>query len=592
MHRIPAAFLIALTCVCARAQDFARPKQLTKDLDVSVVPQMRKDKWGYANDKGKFVIKPVFDAAEEFKTYQSSDGAPFECALVKSGGKWGVLRRDATYYVEPVLDTVLLRHDNDFAIFVKNGRYGLLRFDDMSFDPFVIPAVYARIDTLTQYGGYFLRSATHSGYCDEFGRTVVKVTYRKLEESGQFLKATSDAGLCGLLSLSNEEILPTKFRSIEEGPDNRYLVVESSDGRYGCYSNTGEEVIPPMLESPPVNELKFKALPGARVEFRQNAFPHEFYSFEKHGDEYLLRFVLPITSLGCAFAGHTEIVSVTLPDCIMQYNPFEFKNCTSLMSVGLLPGITDLPEGMFSGCISLIDVDLPEGVRRIPDRFFENCESLEQVQLPSGVNAVGAGAFRGCSYLEEIHTRALIYELGEDSFRDCLRLSTLPRLTELRSLGARAFMNCTLLEKFDVPEGITAIAPDTFRGCDNLEEISFSRNLSTIGEGAFKGCYMLRSIELPESLVNLEKMALCNTGLTEVYLPDSVQVIGERALEIISLQSASLDSKFKSAAKFIFGSAFPEITWRSDYEPEAEPELLPEAVPEAEPEIDLEIPEE
>ena len=595
MRRALAAFALLLG-LCARAQDFVRLKPLTKDLDVPLVPQERKDKWGYVNDKGKFIIRNVFDAAGEFITYQSSDGAPFTCAVVKSEGKWGVLRRDASYFVEPVLDTVILRRDNDFAIVVKNGRYGLMRFDEASFDPFVIPTVYVRIDTLKRYGGYFLRSSTHSGYCDEFGSTVIRVSCKGLEESGQFLKATSDAGFTGLLTRTGEEILPTVFRSITEGPDNRYLVVESADGKFGCYSNSGDEVIPAVLDAPPVNEVRFKTAGGARIEFSQSDFPHEFYAYEKDRNGYVMRFVLPLTSLGAAFAGHSEVTEVTLPDCILNYCPGEFKDCPSLEKVNLLRGITEIPEGMFEGCKFLESITLPDGILRVPARMFKDCEFLDRIELPASVGEIAAEAFAGCVNLETVSSRGFIYNIGECAFSGCIRLRALPRLNSLRELGSGAFQNCTMLDRFIIPEDISAIAPDTFRGCDNLSEVFFPASLTAIGDSAFKGCYMMREVSLPQGMRTVGAMAFCNTGLVDVTLPESVESVGERAFEILSLRTASLDWKFNDCVATIFGSIIPEITWRGQPEPEPDPELLPEAepefVPEAEPELDPEaVPE-
>ena len=49
-------------------------------------------KWGYIKTEGTYIIEPKFDGA-----WALSDGI----ALVKMDGKWGYIKTDGTFLVEP-----------------------------------------------------------------------------------------------------------------------------------------------------------------------------------------------------------------------------------------------------------------------------------------------------------------------------------------------------------------------------------------------------------------------------------------------------------------------------------------------------------
>ena len=107
-----------------------------------------------------------------------------------------------------------------------------------------------------------------------------------------------------------------------------------------------------------------------------------------------------ITAIGSgAFAGNSEIVSVTLSSGIKKIGQEAFSECNGLESISLPSSITNIGIGAFCGCTNLKSVLLPSGVTSIGDDAFAECSSLSSITIPSSVVSIGDNAFGGCDNL-------------------------------------------------------------------------------------------------------------------------------------------------------------------------------------------------
>ena len=65
-------FRVLLLCLCYSSLAFAQLPKLKelkgKDLYGDIFPAEKKGKWGYINEKGKFIIKPIFEEAQNIVT--------------------------------------------------------------------------------------------------------------------------------------------------------------------------------------------------------------------------------------------------------------------------------------------------------------------------------------------------------------------------------------------------------------------------------------------------------------------------------------------------------------------------------------------
>ena len=126
-----------------------------------------------------------------------------------------------------------------------------------------------------------------------------------------------------------------------------------------------------------------------------------------------------------AFRGNTTIVSVTLPSGNTDIYEYTFAGCTSLTTVNFNSNVTHIHDGAFAGCTSmtsfvfessisiieyeafagsgLTDLVVPATVT-VSGRAFADCLSLRTVEFYGkvGEGSMFDGLFRGCTSLEEI----------------------------------------------------------------------------------------------------------------------------------------------------------------------------------------------
>lgn len=107
-----------------------------------------------------------------------------------------------------------------------------------------------------------------------------------------------------------------------------------------------------------------------------------------------------VTAIGSgAFAGNTDIRSVSLPSTVTQIGQEAFADCTSLTSVSLPSSLENIGIGAFYGCTNLSSVSVPNGTKSIGDEAFAQCTSLSSVTIPSSVTSISDDAFDGCDSL-------------------------------------------------------------------------------------------------------------------------------------------------------------------------------------------------
>ena len=70
-----------------------------------------------------------------------------------------------------------------------------------------------------------------------------------------------------------------------------------------------------------------------------------------------------------------------------------FKGCTSLKTVTIGEGATEITAQAFQNCTSLTTISLPNTLTTILDGAFENCSSLESITIPESVTEFGGSIF-------------------------------------------------------------------------------------------------------------------------------------------------------------------------------------------------------
>ena len=74
----------------------------------------------------------------------------------------------------------------------------------------------------------------------------------------------------------------------------------------------------------------------------------------------------------------------------------KYSDCSSLTSVNIPSGVTEIGEYTFSGCSSLTSVNIPSSVTSIGERVFENCSLSSVYVYAETPPSISANAFEGC----------------------------------------------------------------------------------------------------------------------------------------------------------------------------------------------------
>lgn len=118
--------------------------------------------------------------------------------------------------------------------------------------------------------------------------------------------------------------------------------------------------------------------------FDNTAWVKQFYE-QGTGD-----FLVAGDGILIAYKGNSTQVQV--PEGIRQIGPEVFQGHTEIVSVSLPDSLEIIGEGAFENCSSLAQLLGMSGVRIIRDRAFYHCP-LEWIVLPDTVESVGLGAF-------------------------------------------------------------------------------------------------------------------------------------------------------------------------------------------------------
>lgn len=171
-----------------------------------------------------------------------------------------------------------------------------------------------------------------------------------------------------------------------------------------------------------------------------------------------------MTQLVCFPQARTQ-TSYVIPNTVKLISEFAFDNATSLTSITLPEGITELGKMAFRDC-TFSEIVLPASLVSIGELSFARCKNLKSIQIPKGVKTWGRAAFFYCLALEQV-----IIEEG------------------VISIGNAAFSNCTKLSQASIPKSVTTISEDAFLGCPELviygKADSYAKNYATTKNIAF-----------------------------------------------------------------------------------------------------------
>ena len=181
-----------------------------------------------------------------------------------------------------------------------------------------------------------------------------------------------------------------------------------------------------------------------------------------------------------------------------------------------------VPWASVQSQIKKIEVD--DGVTYIGNNAFRNMENLGIAELADSVTEIGSYAFENCKNLISIQFPANVKVIGLDALKNTAWLTEQREKSKLVIVNHLLVDGATAAGDVIIPDGVTAIAERAF--CNS--EIT--------------------TVVLPESLetIHTEAFAMCGT-LKELYIPAGVKEIGDAPGFLCSkLAKISVDSANKN----------------------------------------------
>lgn len=212
-----------------------------------------------------------------------------------------------------------------------------------------------------------------------------------------------------------------------------------------------------------------------------------------------------------------------------------------------------------------LDLTACERLETIPAKAFLAEKGLESVALPDSLKKIGVKAFSRTG-LKTIVIPNSVFEIGDFAFSQTELEGTVKISKTAEKIGIGAFASCKNLSEFSVesenpnfrsddrnlmskdgqtlvqfpagrkgaysvPAYVTKIGAGAFEGAEQVTNIVLPENLLTIGGYAFHECSSLDSITIPENVVRIGSDAIGGTKIQRVYIPKSVESLGEKPFE-------------------------------------------------------------
>ena len=147
--------------------------------------------------------------------------------------------------------------------------------------------------------------------------------------------------------------------------------------------------------------------------------------------------------------------------------------------------VTQIGKYAFAGCTNLTSVTIPNSVKYIEKRAFTGCTNLTSVTIPNSVVSIGISAFYNCSSLTSVTIPEFLKIIEDYTFSRCSALTSITIPKYVTTIGPGAFGACTSLTSITIPEGVTSLESAAFSGCSSLTSITIPSTVTRIGMGVF-----------------------------------------------------------------------------------------------------------
>lgn len=210
----------------------------------------------------------------------------------------------------------------------------------------------------------------------------------------------------------------------------------------------------------------------------------------------------------------------------------------------------------------LTDYTVPAGITKIGSFAFAR-SGLKSITIPEGVTEIGYGAFYHCDHLQTVKLPASVKEIGPAAFD---KTGWLENWKNGGSTDDYYIAGDGILlaykgqdSRLTVPEGVKRIAPGVFKDHKGVTEVSLPNSLEVIGEEAFAGCSNLTRMVGGVGIREIRDRAFQGCPIDTVRIPETVEKIGLGAFD----QSGAANVTAVNAAVFM-GKTLPKAGFSED----------------------------
>ena len=125
----------------------------------------------------------------------------------------------------------------------------------------------------------------------------------------------------------------------------------------------------------------------------------------------------------------------------------------------------------FAGVSDMISISFSKDITKINYKAFMNCDGLVSFDVPEGVTNIGNSAFYGCKKLTAVTLSDSVNSIGPEVFNSCPNLLTVTLSKGMVSIPGFTFYGCAKLPTIRIPNGIVSIGQGAFRGCKSMKSI-------------------------------------------------------------------------------------------------------------------------
>ena len=215
-----------------------------------------------------------------------------------------------------------------------------------------------------------------------------------------------NSGISNMTSIK-ELVLPSSLKIIGEAAFNKYPL-ESVDIPYGVttiYDGAFE-----------YSNLKTVVIPSSVTKFAGVSWYGGAFAYSQLESAVLPENIVSIDSN--IFEGCKNLKAIEIPASVVNIKQGCFQYCESLEKVTFKGNKVSLIDySLFNGCTSLTSVNLPDGISEIRGNAFKGCKKLTKIDIPDSVTLIGFEAFKNCESLNELTIPDKVTQIHGEAFR-------------------------------------------------------------------------------------------------------------------------------------------------------------------------------